>query len=154
MAAQPTPTDLRARIIADITDQTGITEAMIEQLVQSFYARIRKDTVLGPVFAARITDWNTHTVTMVEFWSSVALMSGRYHGNPMAKHKDLPVDIEHFGRWLALFEEAVVEICPPAAQAHFMDRAQRIAQSLSNGIADHARRSAATPILTMRGGHA
>jgi hemoglobin len=72
---------------------------------------------------------------MFAFWSSVALMSGRYHGSPMAKHMPLPIDAGHFDRWLALFEETAREICPPEAAAHFIERARRIAESLELGIA-------------------
>jgi hemoglobin len=72
---------------------------------------------------------------MFAFWSSVALMSGRYHGNPMAKHLPLPVDAVHFDRWLQLFEATAHELCPPQAEAHFVERARRIAESLELGIA-------------------
>src|SRR3546814_5213929 len=54
---------------------------------------------------------------------------------PMRMHLPLPVDAEHFNRWLALFEEAAGETCPPAAAAHFMERARRVAESLELGIA-------------------
>jgi hemoglobin len=74
---------------------------------------------------------------MFQFWSSVALMSGRYHGQPMVKHLPLPVDSGHFDRWLALFEQTAQVVCPPAAAAHFLDRARRIAGSLELGIAAH-----------------
>jgi hemoglobin len=47
----------------------------------------------------------------------------------------LPVDDTHFQRWLAIFEETANEICPPAAAAHFIERARRIAQSLMLGLA-------------------
>ena len=72
---------------------------------------------------------------MCAFWSSVALMTGRYHGTPMAKHLPLPVDADHFDRWLELFEATAREICPPEAEAHFVERARRIAASLELGIA-------------------
>jgi len=72
---------------------------------------------------------------MFAFWSSVALMSGRYHGQPMRKHLPLPVDGRHFDRWLALFEETARDICPPKAAEHFIERAKRIAESLELGIA-------------------
>jgi hemoglobin len=62
-------------------------------------------------------------------------MSGRYHGSPMTKHLPLPVDATHFDRWLALFEETAGEVCPPAAEAHFVERARRIAESLELGVA-------------------
>ena len=120
---------------ADIVARTGIDETMIERLVHGFYAKVRQDALLGPVFDARVEHWDTHLVRMCRFWSSVALMSGAYSGNPMAKHVRLPVDAAHFDRWLALFEETAAELCPPVAAAHFVERARRIAQSLELGIA-------------------
>lgn len=125
----------RAQATAEIVERTGIDEAMIEALVHRFYARVREDTLLGPIFEERIADWGPHLERMCAFWSSVALMTGRYHGQPMRMHLPLPVDAGHFDRWLALFEAAAGEICPPAAAAHFMERARRVAESLELGIA-------------------
>ena len=125
----------REKITAEITARTGITEAMIERLVRGFYAKVRSDAVLAPVFEARIHDWEPHLARMCAFWSSVALMTGRYHGTPMAKHLRLPVDAGYFDRWLELFEQTAREICPPEAEAHFVERARRIAASLELGIA-------------------
>ena len=68
----------RQRISAEIAERTGITEAMIERLVHAFYTKVRADEVLGPVFDARIRDWEPHLSRMCAFWSSVALMTGRY----------------------------------------------------------------------------
>ena len=125
----------REKITAEIVARTGITEPMIERLVHGFYAKVREDALLAPVFEARIRDWETHLQRMCAFWSSVALMSGRYHGSPMAKHMPLPVDADHFDRWLTLFEETARELCPPEAAAHFVERARRIAESLELGVA-------------------
>ncbi len=130
-----TGAERREAIKAEIMERTGITEAMIERLVRGFYAKVRSDPVLAPIFDARIRDWESHLARMCAFWSSVALMSGRYHGTPMVKHMPLPVDAGHFDRWLELFEAAAGEICPPLAAAHFVERAQRIAASLELGIA-------------------
>jgi hemoglobin len=128
-------TERRERIVAEIVGRTGIDETMIENLVRSFYAKLRQDSLLAPVFEARIQDWEPHLQRMCAFWSSVALMSGRYQGSPMTKHLRLPVDAAHFDRWLALFEETAREICPPEAEAHFVERARRIAASLELCIA-------------------
>ena len=95
----------RERITAEIMERTGIDEAMIERLVRGFYAKVCANAGLGPIFEARIRDWEPHLAQMCAFWSSVALMTGRYHGTPMAKHLRLPVDAAHFDRWLDLFEE-------------------------------------------------
>ncbi|WP_424630807.1 group III truncated hemoglobin [Bradyrhizobium sp. SYSU BS000235] len=125
----------RARITAELMDKTGIDEPMIERLVRKFYERIQAEPVLGPIFASKVTDWEYHIQKLCAFWSSVALMTGRYHGQPMRMHIGLPVDRSHFDRWLALFEKTAAEICPPVAAAHFVERARRIADSLEMGIA-------------------
>ena len=131
------PAERREKITAEIEARTGINEPLIERLVRAFYAKVRTDELLGPIFTARIRDWEPHLQRMCAFWSSVALMSGRYHGTPMAKHLPLPVDAEHFDRWLSLFEDTAGEICPPQAAQHFVERARRIAESLELGIAGH-----------------
>jgi len=125
----------REALVEQIRAETGLDEPMIARLVDAFYDRVRADRLLGPVFADRITDWGPHLAQMRLFWSSVALMSGAYHGRPMPKHLPLPVDARHFDRWLALFEATAAEVCPPAAAAHFIGRARRIAESMELGIA-------------------
>jgi hemoglobin len=128
-------TERQQRISTEIRERTGIDEAMIDCLVRTFYGKVREDEILAPVFNERVADWELHLVRMGEFWSSVALLSGIYHGRPMEKHLPLPVDARHFDRWLQLFREAAQEVCPPAAAAHFIEHAERIAQSLEMGIA-------------------
>ena len=125
----------RAAIVEQIRAETGIDEAMIARLVDGFYDRVRADPLIGPVFNDRISDWGPHLEQMRLFWSSVALMSGAYHGRPMPKHLPLPVDARHFDRWLELFEATARDLCPPAAADHFIERARRIAESLELGIA-------------------
>jgi hemoglobin len=139
------PSDRRAEITAEIIERTGIDDAMIDRLVRAFYGKVRADALLGPVFAARITNWEPHLQRMCAFWSSVALMSGVYHGRPMEKHLPLPVDARHFDRWLAVFEGTAHEVCPPVAAEHFIERAHRVAESLELGIAGSLR------VLLMKG---
>lgn len=116
----------------------GIDEPMIRDLVHAFYAKVRLDPLLGPIFNARVADWDEHLAKLCEFWSSVTLLTGRYKGQPMLVHAALP-DIAgpHFGRWLELFRETASEICPSEAAALFIDRSRRIANSLTLGIAAH-----------------
>ena len=107
---------------------------MIDRLVRTFYGRARRDPLIGAIFEARVHDWEAHFGRMGAFWSSVALMSGRYHGQPMAAHLPLPIDTPHFDRWLEICRDRR-DVCPPAAAAHFLERAHRIADSLELGIA-------------------
>ena len=142
MHLQPAETDmteirsLRPEMTADLMQRTGLDEAMLGRLVHRFYDRVRADPMLGPVFAERIADWGPHLDRMVEFWSSVALMTGRYHGSPMPKHLPLPVDAAHFDRWLSLFRETAAEVCPPEGAAWVIERAERIAASIHANIMD------------------
>lgn len=125
----------RAAIVEAARTRWGIDEALIEKLVRGFYVRVRGDALLGPVFEERIADWEPHLQKMFAFWSSLTLQSGRYHGQPMASHASLPVDAEHFDRWLALFEQSARETCPPEAADVFVERARRVAESLELGLA-------------------
>ena len=125
----------REASVQRLRDETGIDEAMIDALVERFYARVRDDHLIGPIFADHITEWAPHLAQMKLFWSSVALSTGAYQGRPMPKHLPLPIDARHFDRWLELFVEAAQTLCPPVAAAHFVERARRIAESLELGVA-------------------
>ncbi|WP_072390150.1 group III truncated hemoglobin [Hyphomicrobium sp. CS1GBMeth3] len=116
----------------------GVDEEMIRKLVHAFYGKVRADATLGPIFATAIKDWDHHLATMCTFWSSVTLMTGRYKGQPMQAHaKVAGLELELFPVWLALFRETAAEVCPPSTAALFIDRAERIAESLSLGIVMH-----------------
>lgn len=129
------PPDRRAAVTDEIAARTGIDEALLARLVRRFYDKVRADPLLGPVFAERIGDWEPHLERMTAFWSSVALLTGRYRGRPMEKHLPLPVDADHFDRWLELFRQTARETCTPQGAAHVIERAERIAESLELGIA-------------------
>lgn len=133
----------REDLAGGIRERTGLDEARIAQVVQAFYCRVRRDDVLGPIFAARIEEasWPQHLDRMVAFWSSVALMTGRYHGRPMQAHARLPITAAHFDRWLDLFCATAREVCTPEGAAHLIERAERIAQSLESGIENMQGRS-------------
>ena len=143
----PAMTSARPDLSAAIMAETGLDEAVLARLVHSFYARVRDDAVLGPIFAARISDWGPHLERMVAFWSSVALMTGRYHGRPVPAHTPLPIDAAHFERWLRLFRETAREVCTPAGAAHVILRAERIARSLHIAVTQAQAAPDAVPSL-------
>ena len=126
--------DRRDAWVAEQIDRTGIDETMIRNLVDHFYERIRFDPDLAPIFAARVADWSAHLGTMYDFWSGVALMTGRYKGKPVQKHAPMPLRPPHFVRWLQLFRESANAVCMPPAAAFFISRAERVAESLQIGL--------------------
>jgi hemoglobin len=110
----------------------GIDEAFISRLVETFYGHVREDETLGPIFAGQVEDWDEHLPKMKDFWSSVALNSGRYAGKPVPAHRKLDgVSAADFTVWLSLFERTLEELAPsPEVVSYFMERADRIARSL------------------------
>lgn len=123
----------RRRDIQLNADRMGIDDAYISQLVETFYARVRADATLGPVFNKEIGDnWAPHLARMKDFWASVTTNAGRYNGKPVPAHAKLTgVDASHFQVWLGLFRQTLEDTAPSAdAIPYFMERAERIAKSL------------------------
>jgi hemoglobin len=111
--------------------ESRLTEEDIGRLVDTFYAKVREDPALGPVFDRAISDWGPHLATMRKFWSSVMLTSGRYKGNPVAVHHRVEgIEYDLFARWLALFDDSCRELFDDALAEAFRDKAARIAESL------------------------
>jgi hemoglobin len=108
-----------------------LTEAEIVEMVGRFYARARRDPLLGPVFDAAVDDWNRHLHRLVAFWSSVLNGSGRYRGNPMAVHQGRGITPAMFDRWLALWRETADAVLDPPRAAMICERAARMADAIA-----------------------
>ena len=76
----------------------------IKLLVNTFYDKVREDYLIGPIFNERIQGlWPQHLAKMYTFWQTVLLGEHTYYGTPFPPHAQLPVEKEHFDRWLTLF---------------------------------------------------
>lgn len=109
-------------------------EARLAVLVDSFYDKVRADPMLGPVFNALVDDWDAHKRLLTSFWATVALRAGSYRGNPMARHRPLPIGRQHFERWLALWRETAGEVLEPGPAALMAGYAERIGRGLRMGM--------------------
>ncbi|SKB78297.1 group III truncated hemoglobin [Sphingopyxis flava] len=121
----------------------GINEAFIAEMVDRFYASVREDAMLGPIFDERIDDWPKHLGQMNRFWQTILLSAGNFTGNPMMKHLAIPtIGQEHFQQWLRLFYQTLDDIAAtPEAVRHVGAKARMIAESLLTGIWVHRDRS-------------
>jgi hemoglobin len=119
-----------------VTVPAVITEEALGRLVERFYAKVRRDALLGPVFDGAVEDWPEHLDRLQSFWSSVMLTSGRYKGRPLPAHlkHGAAMTPERFSRWLSLWEETTGEMFEPAEAAELQLKARRIGDSLSLGI--------------------
>ncbi|MDX1291319.1 MAG: group III truncated hemoglobin [Hyphomonas sp.] len=129
--------DDRRREIQENAARLGIDEAFVSDLVDNFYTRVRAHPLLGPVFDAEIQDdWGPHLAKMKDFWSSVAMNTGRYSGKPFPAHMKLTgITPAHFNIWLALFQLTLEDLSDnPETVDYFMERANRIARSFQLGM--------------------
>ena len=117
-----------------ITPWPSLDDAALRDLVTAFYQRVLEDAALGPVFDAAIAPaaWPRHLERMAEFWSSVMLASGRYHGSPMSAHlrHAKAISPQMFDRWLQLWTDtARCRLAPQDAEA-ITAKAHHMAKSL------------------------
>jgi len=120
-------------------DKSGITRQDIRALIELFYARVRADENLGPIFHAKIgetdAEWLPHLAKIENFWANVMLHERSYQGNPLMKHAAVrEIQPAHFERWLDIFERSAQEALPAGKAATFNIIARRIGRSLSMGL--------------------
>ena len=120
-----------------LIEEPLVSEDEIVRLVDAFYAKIRRDPILAPVFDRAIAPdaWPMHLAKMYDFWSSVMRTSGRYKGNPLAVHGQVKgLEEAMFEPWLALFRETADELFSPEVVEVFREKSERIAESLKLGL--------------------
>ena len=89
--------------------------ANINLLVNTFYAKVRADAMLGPIFNQIIQDWPSHLQKLTDFWEKTLLSHKVYKGNPLAAHNKVDMEMNnnitmaHFGRWLQLWFSTIDE---------------------------------------------
>lgn len=107
--------------------------AEINSLVKAFYAKVRKDELLGPVFNSQVKDWPEHLERLTDFWETNLLFRRVYKGNPVKAHIDTDrqvgqsITTGHFGRWLELWFETI----NLNFQGEHADRAKNHARKMS-----------------------
>lgn len=111
-----------------------LDESRLAMLVDCFYDKVRTDPLLGPVFNPVVDNWDAHKVLMTSFWTTVALRTGHYRGNPLAKHQPLPIGAEHFQRWLGLWRETADEVLDVESAALMVGYAERIGYGMRVGL--------------------
>ena len=106
------------------------TDEEVSDMVHTFYAKVRRDEVLGPIFNRHVADWDHHLSKLVDFWSSILRGTGRFSGAPMPKHVALPsLSAALFERWLALFHDTTQALGNEAMRQRADTMARRIAES-------------------------
>lgn len=108
--------------------------------VDAFYLKVQQDDLIGPIFNDVISDWQPHLQKMYLFWNAALFGVPGFKGNPFARHAPLPINTEHFDRWLKLFRETIDEAFEGEMAENTKKRAELMAamflsrlQNLSGG---------------------
>jgi len=90
------------------------TRADIEKFIAAFYEKVKTDELIGYIFTdVAQMNWETHIPVIVDFWETILLNNPVYKRNAMEVHyalnKKVPLQPEHFERWLQLFNNTLDE---------------------------------------------
>ncbi|MGB5665825.1 MAG: group III truncated hemoglobin [Maribacter sp.] len=125
-------------IKADIKNREDVS-----LLVNTFYVKIRKDNILGPIFNSIITDWDSHLTLLTDFWETQLFLKRKYYGNPVTAHQEVDdkmnhtITSEHFGLWLNLWFATIDELFEGDVSWIAKNRAQKMSTMLFMEIFKH-----------------
>ena len=113
----------------------------IKTLVHAFYDKVNRDELLSPIFNEVVkVNWEEHLPLLCRFWSTLLFRTMTFEGRPFPKHVPLPVQREHFTRWVSLFVETVDDLFSGAKAEEAKNFARSIADTfqLRMGLLDPA----------------
>lgn len=108
---------------------------MLLEFLWHFYADVRQDSVIGPIFNAKIHDWPAHLEKIADFWALQTGGPSAYRGGFGAAHLTLGLEEPHFRRWLMLWELNCKSRLEPAVAACLIGRAHELAANLRRLVA-------------------
>ena len=126
-------------------DITNIED--IKLLVNTFYTAVQSDEVIGTIFNEKIGNrWPEHLEKMYRFWQTILLEEHTYSGSPFPPHKQLPVEKEHFTRWMKIFTETVDNLFAGKLAEEAKLRGKNMAEMFNYKI-EYFRNEAKHPLL-------
>lgn len=119
----------------------------IKLMVDTFYGRVQHDDLIGPIFNVKLEGhWPVHLEKMYTFWQTILLDEYTYQGRPFPPHAQLPIEAEHFERWLQLFDKTVNHLFEGPVAEEATSRGRKMA-ALFQVKLDHIRQSPFKPLL-------
>lgn len=110
----------------------------VNELVVTFYDKIRKDEVLGPIFNFHLDGkWPAHLEKLTDFWETNLFRVPKFKGNPPQAHIKVDkaanneITQKHFGRWLQMWFETIEEI---GFEGEIAQRAKDSARRMSTNL--------------------
>ncbi len=114
----------------------------VSLLVHSFYAKIRKHDILGPIFNRSIPDdrWSAHLEKLTDFWESHLFGVAKFRGSPPIAHQRMDIkerntiNQTHFEIWLQLWFQTLDELFKGERAEDAKERARQMSIGLFAAI--------------------
>ena len=106
----------------------------LDVLLRNFYSTLRLHPVLGPIFAAHVTDWAEHLREVGNFWTLQTGGPGDYRGRLLAAHAPLGLGARHFEFWLAQWRQSCGLHFEPAVAAQLIALAEGHAARMRSAL--------------------
>lgn len=117
----------------------------ISLLVNTFYAKIRKDDLLGPIFNKHIPNdsWPEHLSKLTDFWETNLFGIPKFKGDPTGKHINVDAGLNHsleqthFGQWIHLWFETIDQLFEGELATKAKEAARRMSTAQFMAIWHH-----------------
>ena len=138
--------------MSSIPGRFPITVDKIEKVVSTFYARVRADKTLSPIFFKSIPNdpdlWVAHEAKIARFWRNAILFERSYDGNPQQAHaRNRGIEPEHFAIWLGIFDKVLLDVLSADQAAAWSELAHRIGAALRMGVIQNQQRPGDVPVF-------
>jgi hemoglobin len=101
----------------------------VSRLIKWFYARVRFEPDLEPIFNAHVPKWGEHLAVLTDFWCSQVGGPEEYRGG-LGKHARLDLKPEHFATWLRVWEQNCIDLLQPREAGEMIELANGLAQRM------------------------
>jgi len=120
----PPPSDGAVTLFERLGGRDGVT-----RLVKWFYARVRFEPDLEPIFNAHVPKWGEHLDLLIDFWCGQAGGPTLYRGG-LGKHARLDLSSEHYATWLRVWEQNCVDLLQQREAKEMIELAKDLAVRL------------------------
>lgn len=101
----------------------------VATLIKWFYAKVRFEPLLEPIFRAHVDVWSRHLELLIDYWSEQTGGPADYRGG-IGRHIFLQLGPEHFAVWLEVWEENCRWLLPEREAEDMIALAHRLAEGL------------------------
>ncbi len=102
----------------------------VSRLIKWFYAQVRFEPDLRPIFDAHITQWGPHLELLIDFWCSRVEGGPELYSGNLGRHARLSLGPEHFATWLRVWEKNARHLLQPREAEEMIEIARGLARHL------------------------